>query len=327
MNKKYCLVAAVTLVAALNGYATDSGWNADAAGNWSDATKWTAGIPTAAGDAASLTFDLSASRTVTIDTTSRTVGVLNIGDPASGYFAYTLAASGGATLTFDNNGGGALLAKPTAANTVLDVISAPITLADNLTIDTAVTGADNSGNSLQLTGVMSESGGARTLTKNGVGGVYINNTGNIYSGGTILNAGEIQFSTSLAFGTGPLTINGGSLAARLAARTLTNSLTVSGDFTFNSANAGGNSLTLSGNVDLGAATRTITVASTANPSAFMTGIISGGNPGVGLIKAGPSVFNISGANTFSGDTRIVAGGLQLSPTTDAPAGTSLALQH
>src|SRR6185503_16189614 len=75
------------------------------------------------------------------------------------------------------------------------------------------------------------------------------------------------------------------------------------------------------------ATRTITVASTANPSAFMTGIISGGNPSVGLIKAGASVFNISGANTFSGDTRIVAGGLQLSPSTGAPAGTSLALQN
>lgn len=326
MNKNYCLVAAVTLVAALNSYAADSSWNADAAGNWSDSTKWTAGIPTSAGDTANLTFDISANRTVTIDTTSRTVGTLNIGDPASSYFAYTLAASGGATLTFDNSGGGALLAKPTAANTALDVISAPITLADNLTIDTAVTGTGNSGNSLQISGVIRESG-TRTLTKNGVGGVYINNSGNTYSGGTILNAGEIQFSTSFAFGTGPLTINGGSLAARIASRTLTNAVTVNGDFTLNSANAGGNSLTLSGTVDLGAATRTITVASSANPSAFITGIISGGNSSVGLIKAGGSTFNLSGVNTYSGDTRIAAGSLQLSPSTGAPAGTSLALQN
>jgi len=326
MNKKPCLVAAVTLVAVLNSYAVDSSWNADAAGNWSDAAMWTAGIPTSAGDTANLTFDLTANRTVTIDTTSRILGTLNIGDPASSYFVYTLAASNGATLTFDNNGSGALLAKSTADNTALDVISAPITLADNLTIDTAVTGTGNSGNSLRISASISESG-ARTLTKNGVGGLYINNSGNTYSGGTILNAGEIQFSTSFAFGSGPLTINGGSLAARTASRTLTNAVTVNGDFTLNSANAGGNSLTLSGNVDLGAATRTITVASSANPSAFITGDISGGNASVGLIKAGSSTFNISGSNTFSGDTRIVAGGLQLSPSTGAPAGTSLALQN
>ena len=325
MSKKYCLIAAMTLLAALSSHAAASTWNVDAAGNWSDSTKWTAGIPTAAGDTANLTFDISAARTVTIDTTSRTVGTLNIGDPSSSFFVVTLAASGGATLRFDNNGSGALLAKPTAANTALDLISAPITLADNLTINTAVTGTGNSGNSLQISGVISESG-VRTLTKNGVGGVYLNGA-NTFSGGTILNAGEVQFNNNLAFGTGPLSINGGSLAARTANRTLTNAMIVGGDFTFNSANAGGNNLTLTGDVNLGAATRTITVASTANPSAFMTGIISGGNASVGLIKAGPSVFNISGANTFSGDTRIAAGNLQLSPSTGAPAGTSLALQN
>ena len=283
------------------------------------------GIPTSAGDTANLTFDISAARTVTIDTTSRTVGTLNIGDPTSGYFVYTLGASGGANLTFNNNGSGALLAKPTAANTALDVISAPITLADNLTIDTAVTGTGNSGNSLQISGVISESG-ARSLTKNGVGGLYLTSA-NTYSGGTILNAGEVQFGSSFALGTGPLTINGGSLAARTAARTLTNAVTVNGDFTLNSANAGSNALTLSGTVDLGGATRTITVASSANPSAFITGNISGGNSSVGLIKAGGSVLNISGVNTYSGDTRIAAGTLQLSPSTGAPAGTSLALQN
>jgi len=325
------LPVGLLMLAALNGLAASGDWTNNAASVWSAATNWSSNptVPgTAAGDSVGLTFDITANRTITIDTTARTVGTLNIGDPTSGYFAYTLAASGGAALTFNNNGSGALLAKLTAANTALDLISAPITLADNLTINTAVTGTGNSGNSLQFTGLITESAGPRSLTKNGVGGMYLNVSGlNNYSGGTIVNAGEIQFSSNLALGTGPLIMNGGSLAARTAARTLTNSMTVGGDFTFNSANAGGNSLTLTGNVDLGGATRTITVASSANPSAFMTGIISGGNASVGLIKAGASVFNISGANTFSGDTRIVAGGLQLSPSTGAPAGTSLALQN
>lgn len=328
INKKYCVVVAVALLAALNNYAAIvSTWTNNAAtGNWSTAANWDNGIPTSAGDAANFTANYgTAAKTFTIDTTSRTVGLLNIGDPSASYWAVTIANSGGAALVFDNNGAGALLSKPSATNTALDVISAPITLADNLTIDTAVTVTNNSGNSIQISGVISESG-SRSLTKNGVGGIYLNGA-NTFSGGTILNAGEIQFNNAAAFGTGRLTVNGGSLAARTANRTLTNAMMVGGDFTFNSADAGGNSLTLTGDVDLGAATRTITVASTANPSAFMSGIISGGNPGVGIIKAGPSVFNISGANTFSGDTRIAAGNLQLSLTTGAPAGTSLSLQN
>ncbi|HWQ91049.1 MAG TPA: autotransporter-associated beta strand repeat-containing protein, partial [Clostridia bacterium] len=330
MRKKCSLIAVVMLLAALNSPGASGDWTNNAASIWSAATNWSSNptVPgTAAGDTVALNFDITVNRTVTIDTTPRTVGTLNIGDPGSGYFAYTLAANGGGTLTFDNNGSGAMLAKPTAANTALDVISAPITLADNLTIDTAVTGTGNSGNSVQITGVISQNG-TRSLTKNGVGGLYLNLSGaNAYTGGTILNAGEVQFSSGNAFGTGPLTINGGSLAARTASRTLTNAVTVNGDFTLNSANAGGNALTLSGNVDLGAATRTITVASSADPSALITGTISGGNSSVGLIKAGSRTLNLSGANTFSGDTRIAAGSLQLSPSTGAPAGTSLALQN
>ncbi|HEX5218144.1 MAG TPA: autotransporter-associated beta strand repeat-containing protein [Verrucomicrobiae bacterium] len=325
------LPVGLLMLAAWNGLAASGDWTNNAASVWSAATNWSSNptVPgTTAGDSVGLTFDITANRTVTIDTTARTVGTLNIGDPTSGYFAYTLAASGGANLTFNNNGLGALLYKPTAANTALDLISTPLVLADNLTIDTSVTGTGNSGNSLQFTGLITESGGPRTLTKNGVGGMYLNvGSLNNYSGGTIVNAGEIQFSSSLALGTGTIVMNGGSLAARTAARTLTNSMIVGGDFTFNSANAGGNSLTLTGDVDLGNATRTITVASTANPSAFLSGIISGNNSSVGLIKAGPSVLNISGANTFSGDTRIAAGGLQLRVTPGAPAGTSLALQN
>jgi fibronectin-binding autotransporter adhesin len=324
MIKKYCLIGAATLLAALNSNAASGAWTNDAASVWSAATNWSSNptVPgTAAGDTVGLTFDISANRTVTIDTTSRIVGTLNIGDPTAGFFAYTVAASGGANLTFNNNGSGALLAK-LIDNTALDVISVPIVLADNLTIDTAMTGT---GNSLQLSGVISESG-PRTLSKNGLRGVYLNGA-NTFSGGMILNAGEVQFNNNLALGTGPLIINGGAFAARIASRTVTNAVTVNGDFTLNSTNAGGNAMTFTGNVDLGNATRTITVASTANPSAFMSGIISGGNPGVGLIKAGNSTFNISGANTFSGDTRIVAGSLQLRATTGAAAGTSLALQN
>src|ERR1035437_10218304 len=118
----------------VNAQAASGTWNVNAAGNWSTAGNWTpAAVPgTAAGDTVGLTFNITAARTVTINTTSRTVGTLNIGDSGSGYFAYTLAASGGASLTFNNSGSTANLVQ--ATTTATDVISTPIVLLDNLSI-------------------------------------------------------------------------------------------------------------------------------------------------------------------------------------------------
>ena len=68
--------------------------------------------------------NLTASRVVTIDNTSRTVGTLIIGDPVSSFFNYTLAASGGAGLSFTNNGSTAYLIQ-TNNTSASDTISAP----------------------------------------------------------------------------------------------------------------------------------------------------------------------------------------------------------
>src|ERR1035437_5809223 len=130
----------------VNAQAASGTWNVNAAGNWSTAGNWTpAAVPgTAAGDTVGLTFNITAARTVTINTTSRTVGTLNIGDSGSGYFAYTLAATGGGSLTLHNSGStGHLLA---AATTATDVMCAPITLLDNLSV--------NNSSSLTLSGII-----------------------------------------------------------------------------------------------------------------------------------------------------------------------------
>ena len=61
-------------------FAQSGTWNVDAAGNWSLGSNWDpAAVPgNAAGDVVGLTNNITAARTVTIDTTSRTVGALNI---------------------------------------------------------------------------------------------------------------------------------------------------------------------------------------------------------------------------------------------------------
>src|SRR4051812_33231196 len=88
------------LLAGQPARATTGTWNIDASGNWSDSTRWLSGtIPgTAASDIANLTFNITGTRTVTIDTTSRIIGAMTIGDITTTSNSFTLAASGGATL-------------------------------------------------------------------------------------------------------------------------------------------------------------------------------------------------------------------------------------
>jgi fibronectin-binding autotransporter adhesin len=136
---------------------------------------------------------------------------------------------------------------------------------------------------------------------------------NTFSGGTTINAGELQISDSQALGTGGVFLNGGALTARGGSRSPANPVTIGGPFILNGGNGGGNLLTLSGSVNLSGSTRTVTVDATGG--AVLSGVISNG----GLTKAGGATLTISGANNFSGDTRIAAGTLTL--------GSNAALQN
>src|SRR5262249_21743300 len=92
---------------------------------------------------------------------------------------------------------------------------------------------------------------------------------------------------------GTLTMTGGAVT------TGAGTLTLGGDVT---VTASANGSTLSGKLDLGAATRTFTIANGAAATDLdLAAAVSGA---VGLIKAGPGVLALSGsaANTFSGTT-------------------------
>jgi hypothetical protein len=84
-------------------YGGSGAWIYDGSSTWSTASRWNpAVVPgTAAGDVVYLTNNISANRTITINTTSRMVGSLLFGDVTTPYYNFTLASSGGATLTFD----------------------------------------------------------------------------------------------------------------------------------------------------------------------------------------------------------------------------------
>ena len=199
--------------------AANGNWNADAAGNWSAAASWSpAVVPgTAAGDTVGLTNNITGTRMVTIDTTSRTVGILNIGDSGvttlKGWDSFILAASGGATLTLNNNGSSAQINQSTTLGS--DTISAPLVLADNLTVNNAA--------GLTISGVISESSPGKTLAKStGTGSLTLSGA-NTYTGVTTLNNGTLRVAGAETAGTsgplgnsvannpGSIVLNGGTL--------------------------------------------------------------------------------------------------------------------
>src|SRR4051812_46820740 len=85
-------------------HAADGTWTNNANANWSDTTRWLNGI-IADGIDATANFnaiDVTANRTVTINTTSRTLGTLNLTDTTLPNFQWIIAASGGASLILSN---------------------------------------------------------------------------------------------------------------------------------------------------------------------------------------------------------------------------------
>lgn len=101
-----CMMTAFTLT--LHSFGADGTWTNDASGTWGTAGNWAGGtIANGAGSLANFsTIDITAARTVTLDT-SRTIGGLIFGDAnwSNSGFNWALQSSGGTILTLDNTGG------------------------------------------------------------------------------------------------------------------------------------------------------------------------------------------------------------------------------
>ncbi len=100
------MMTAFTLT--LHSFGADGTWTNDASGTWGTAGNWAGGtIANGAGSLANFsTIDITAARTVTLDT-SRTIGGLIFGDAnwSNSGFNWALQSSGGTILTLDNTGG------------------------------------------------------------------------------------------------------------------------------------------------------------------------------------------------------------------------------
>ena len=193
--------------------------------------------------------------------TSITGGTLNVGaDNNLGNASNNLTLNGG---TFQYGSG-----FTTARN---------VSLTGNGTVDT-------NGNNSTISGILSGAGG---LTKIGTGTLTLSGT-NTHSGGTIVNAGTISASSDSNFGTGDITLDGGSLQYS-------------------------SGFTLAKNITIGSSGGTI------NTNAITTNAASGNITGTGALNVtGAGKLQLSGTNSYSGGTTI-ASGTEL----EGAAGTSI----
>ena len=244
-------------------------------------------------------------------------------------------AAGGATL--DSSGTGALIF--TSAFTATGAGIKSLTFSGTNTAANEIQGAivDNSGTN------------KTSLIKAGVGAWKISGT-NTYTGTTTVSAGTLSLGSSAALpntavtvatntagGTAVLDLNGfnatvaslslgGTAGADTASAANINTgagvLTLGGAVTFTNTNNPLGS-TISGNLSLGAATRTFTVNDSVTAAADLTvsAVVSGG-ANSGLTKLGTGTLVLSGASTFDGPTLIQAGTLTVNSLGNVNGGTS-----
>jgi autotransporter-associated beta strand protein len=187
------------------------------------------------------------------------------------------------------------------------------TLGGGITLNNTLILSANSTTTLGIGSNSVVSGLGALVVNSASTGIVSLGAANTFSGGFTLNSGVVKMSSNNVLGTSTVTLNGGVLASNNGnSRSVSNNLTVGGNFSLGQSSGGTGAVTLSGTVDLGAATRTITVDNTTDT---ISGVISNG----GLTKAGSGTLILSGNNTYSGATNVSAGTLVIA--------SNLALQN
>jgi autotransporter-associated beta strand protein len=167
---------------------------------------------------------------------------------------------------------------------------------------------------------VSETGGARSITKTGGGNLTLEGN-NTFSGGVTISSGSVGYASKTAFGTGTITMGDGTSIGQMATigatdadRTLANRLVINGNVGFGDSSR---NVFLGGNVDLGAATRNITLYN----STYFNGVV--GNGGLSTDAAGSTTrtLYLSGDNTYAGGTTVNSGGLVVLNNTGSATGS------
>ncbi len=164
--------------------------------------------------------------------------------------------------------------------------TASMSLEEGITLNSGGGTFDTQGNTVDLDGAIVDGDGPGSLTKTGTGTLFLNNSGNTYSGGTTVNQGTVALGTDNAAGSGPLFVAANATFDHVQYDQTVSSLAGAGVVTSNSG-----TLTINGS------------AST---------IFSGSIQGTGdLVKDGTGMLTLDGVSTFEGVTTVSGGTLEV----------------
>ena len=307
---------------------TNGIWTLNNAGFWSAPANWyTGAIADGPGATGSFTNTITASRIITIDTTARTLGTLNLGAGGSGVGAFTIAAGTGLRLTLNNSGANAQVNVSGASNKS-DTISSPLALADSLDIANA-----SASKVLTISGtITSVVASAKTISNigSGTGGVLI--SGAIGNGlglvGVVQNSASslLSLSASNTYANGLIikagTVSGSGNNNHYVFGANTNVITLGDSTGSQDANLNGYVATYQQPIVV-AAGNSGTASITNTGTATFTGPVTLNNHDL-KVAASASSIELKGGITGTGSLVLSAplnGNITLSTTAINPAGT------
>ncbi|MBX7209039.1 MAG: autotransporter-associated beta strand repeat-containing protein [Verrucomicrobiaceae bacterium] len=284
------------------------------------------------------------SATLDLNGNSDTIGALTFGGTSGIAGSVNQVLTGAGTLTL----GGNVTVTATGNWTTSALLSGNLALGATRTFSIAnSTGVDVD---LDVQAVVSGSGFG--ITKTGAGTLQMS-AANTYTGATVINNGVFRYGINSALDaanavtvnanaastTATLDLNGfngtiGSLTLGGTGQTSTSAsvvqtgagvLTLGGNVTTNATGSPATTALITGNLNLGAADRTFSVADSTGSLVDLDvqSVIAGS---VGLTKTGAGALQLSGTNTFSGKVTIADGPLTVSvvdatATANQPLGT------
>ncbi len=261
---------------------------------------------------------------------------------------FTRTISGGTSITIGGTGTNSGLFSSGASTTtistpiILNSASTAVTVRSTNTAQTFTIGKITGGATTGTQTISVEANGGAVALNGGVldspagGKVAINYSGTAggttvtgtssYSGGTVVNStgtGILAVASNTGFGTGSVTINGGNIRGSTSGTTLSNAITLGGNFTASTL-TGEKTLTLSGPITL-TGNRTITAnlgTTVATEALVLSNAIGDGGNGFGLTQNGTGKLTLTGSSTYTGTTVVSAGTLTLGNATNTILNTA-----
>jgi autotransporter-associated beta strand protein len=343
-------VSSSLILASHPAFAASASWLTAGSGSWETGGNWNPGVaPGAVGttdntDVATFGSSFTTLRTIAVDNTRNVSGITFTGTGTAGYTLSggSLYLTNGGTIQNSGAGsahtdriesaivlqgdGGSQTISATAASgsTNLVIATGGITGVSTLGNTTNLTingGNASSGNNISAVIGDGSAGGNLAVTKNGTGSWVISGA-NTYSGGFTLNAGNLRIGNNAAFGTGTLTINGGTLSGS-ASSTIANNMVWGGNISHTNVIGNSGSIVMNGNALL-TGNRDVQVTASAS-SLTVNGVISDGGNSFGINKTGVFGLTLGGANTYTGTTNVNAGTLTLGATGSLSSSSILAV--